>query len=74
MQEQPDLLKLPKRTTVMQLIHEVHEVQVHAVQVLVHEVQVHEVHVVQVKVLYACVLSELLRVTTCGGPHVAVGL
>ena len=56
----------------MQLIHEVHEVQVHEVQV--HEVQVHEVHEVQVKVLYACVLSELLRVTTCGGPHVAVGL
>ena len=54
----------------MQLIH---EVQVHAVQVQVHGVQVHEVHEVQVKVLYACVLSELLRVTTCGGPHVAVG-
>ena len=55
----------------MQLIHEVHEVQVHEVQVQVHEVQVHEV---QVKVLCACVLSELLRVATCGGPHVAVGL
>lgn len=65
------MLKLPKRTTVMQLIHEAHEVQVHEVQIQVHEVQVHEV---QVKVLYACVLAELLKVTTCGGPHVAVGL
>ena len=45
----------------------------HEVQVQVHEVQVHEVHEVQVKVMYACVLSELLRVTTRGGPHVAVG-
>ena len=39
-----------------------------------HAVQVHEVHGVQVKMLYACVFSELLRVKTCGGPHVAVGL
>ena len=38
LQEQPDLLKLPKRTKVMQLIHEVREVQVHEVKEQVHEV------------------------------------